>query len=70
MSVCVCVVCVCVCVCVYVCVCVIYEKFNHTEQQQFEARIVQLTSDKKDLLTQLQYYEEKLKAANECENFC
>ena len=36
--------------------------------QQPEARIVQLTNEKEDLLTKLQYYEEDLKRANECEN--
>ena len=36
-------------------------------QQQLEARIVQLTNEKEDLLTKLQYYEEDLKRANECE---
>ena len=36
--------------------------------QQFEARFDQLTSDKKDLLTQLQHCEKELKIKDECEN--
>ena len=38
------------------------------EQQQLVADIERLTSDKADLLTRLQCYEEDLKAANDCEN--
>ena len=53
-----------------------YTSSNHTvlvaiyitEQQQLEADIERLTSDKADLLTRLQCCEEDLKTANECEN--
>ena len=38
------------------------------EQQQLAADIKRLTSDKADLLTKLQCYEDELKTANECEN--
>ena len=41
--------------------------FVEAEQQQFEARIDQLTSGKEDLLTRLQCCEEKLKLKDECE---
>ena len=37
-------------------------------QEQLEARIVQLTNEKEELLTKWQHYEEELKRANECEN--
>ena len=38
------------------------------EQQQLVEDIERLTSDKADLRTRLQCYEEDLKTANECEN--
>ena len=39
------------------------------QEQQLVAEIERLSSDKADLLTRLQCYEEELKTANECENF-
>ena len=39
-----------------------------TERLQLETDIERLTSDKADLLTRLQYYEEDLRRATECEN--
>ena len=39
------------------------------QQQQLVVDIEKLRSDKADLLTRLQCYEEELKTANECENF-
>ena len=39
------------------------------ERQQLVADIERLTSDKADLFTRLQCYEEELKSANECKNF-
>ena len=38
------------------------------ERQQLVADIERLTSDKADLLTRLQCYEEDLKTTNECEH--
>ena len=40
---------------------------NYLVQQQLEADIERLTSDKVDLLTKLRCCEEDLKTANECE---
>ena len=58
------------CMCMYVHVLYELPALIHAEQQQFEARIDQLISDKKELLTQVQYCKEELKAANECEKCC
>ena len=67
---------VCMRACVYACKCMYVHVLCelpapiHTEQQHFEARIDQLTSDKTELLTQVQYCKEELKATNECEKCC
>ena len=37
------------------------------EYEQLEARIVQLTNEKEELVNKWQRYEEELKTANECE---
>ena len=43
------------------------EYMSKEAQEQLEARIVQLTNEKEELVTKWLHYEEELKTANECE---